>query len=216
MEAVIQKLLEGFKTFQSNYFEKDVHLYTRLKEGQRPKVLVIACSDSRVDPALLTSSDPGDMFVVRNIANLVPPYQPDEQHHGVSAALEYAVNRLGVKHIIIMGHSDCGGINALMARDKLSPKSEFIDPWLDVAEPAKVYVQSILENAPESTQLRACEEASIILSMENLFSFPWIKERVEKRELFIHGWYFHLASGHLYGFDVDDKHFVPIDSMLPE
>ena len=106
----IAKLIAGFRHFQGNYFHGDNELFSQLKNGQQPKTLVISCSDSRVDPSLLTGAEPGDLFVIRNVANLVPPYEPDARYHGVSAALEYAVCQLQVEHIIVLGHSQCGGI----------------------------------------------------------------------------------------------------------
>ena len=211
MEAEIQKLLQGFRDFQDNYFSGDSELFDELRHGQRPKVLVIACSDSRVDPALLTDSDPGDIFVIRNVANLVPPYEPDGQHHGVSAALEYAVLSLEVEHIIVLGHSDCGGINALMKRNPEKPTGEFLDTWLDLAESAKKAVLTTLTNSPESIQYRACEEASLVLALENLTTFPWVRERIASGKLALHAWYFHIASGKLLGFNRETRHFKAFD-----
>lgn len=202
MEEAIQKLLHGFRNFKNFYCVNNPELYDEIKRGQRPKVLIIACSDSRVDPAIITNSDPGDIFVIRNVANLIPPYQPDQQYHGVSAALEYAVGFLEVKHIIILGHSDCGGIRALMERDENVPrKNEFLDQWLDLALPAKLEVNQNLQAASEATRHRACEEASLVLALENLLTFPWIKTKVDSKELAIHGWYFHIKAGQLFEFD---------------
>ena len=182
MEEAIEKMLHGFRSFRDTYFSGDSELFDQLKHGQHPRSLIIACSDSRVDPALITESDPGDLFVIRNVANLVPPYEPDTRHHGVSAALEYAVNGLQVEHIIIIGHSDCGGIHALMERTPEKPAGEFLDAWLDLAEPAK-QAAMVLSNASTHTRHRACEEASLVLGLENLLTFPWIKARVDAGKL---------------------------------
>lgn len=214
MEESIKKLLRGFKCFQQNYFSDNSTLFNQLKNGQHPKVLVIACSDSRVDPALLTNSNPGDLFVIRNVANLVPPYEPDENKHGVSAALEYAVKILEVESIVIIGHSDCGGIKALMNRDKSKVSSEFIDSWLDVAESAKQLVNSKLQNAPEKIRHQACEEASLVLGLDNILTFPWVKSRLEEHKLSVHAWYFNIEKGVLYYFDVIDKQFQPFEKGL--
>ncbi len=213
MEEAIQKLLHGFQEFRSTYFSGDRHLFEELRHGQHPKTLVIACSDSRVDPALLTGCDPGDLFVIRNVANLIPPYEPDTRHHGVSAALEYAVRQLQVTHIIILGHSNCGGIRALMARDPEHPAGEFLDAWLDLAEPAKQAVLTRLESSSESTRHRACEETSLIMMMENLLTFPWLKQRVEAGNLELHAWYFHIASGRLFSFDRADCEFHAVPEV---
>ena len=116
-EGLVHRLAAGFERFQKRWFCQEHNLYAELREGQRPLALVIACSDSRVDPLLLTDSNPGELFVIRNVANLVPPYSPDLRYHGVSAALEYAVRHLHIPHIMVMGHADCGGISSLISDD---------------------------------------------------------------------------------------------------
>jgi carbonic anhydrase len=135
--AGIDKLIAGFRAFRVKYFEQRPALFEGLAGGQRPEVLVIACSDSRVDPAILLNAEPGELFVVRNVAALVPPYQPDEHYHGTSAALEFAVRDLEVGHVVVLGHSSCGGMTAL--RRSLSgdpPPREFIGPWVSITETA--------------------------------------------------------------------------------
>ena len=177
MEESIHKLIEGFRSFHNTWFAGDSELFDKLRHGQHPRACVISCSDSRVDPAILLDTDPGDLFVIRNVANLVPPYEPDTRHHGVSAALEYAVTELGIGHLILLGHSDCGGIKALMRRSAEEPAGQFLDPWLDLAEPAKLAVNASMTESPETTRCRACEEASLILGLENLLTFPWVRDR---------------------------------------
>lgn len=214
MADVIEKLLRGFGSFRSNHFSGTGGLFEQLRHGQHPKVLVIACSDSRVDPALLLNCDPGDIFVIRNVANLIPPYEPGSlsSHHGVSAALEYAVCKLHVEHIIVLGHSDCGGIKALLGRKRADAEEagEFLSLWLDLAEPAREAVERELPDAAEEVRRQACEEASLVLSAENLLTFPWLRERVERGELELHAWYFHLATGVLYGFDRESRSFTKL------
>lgn len=210
MEESIRKIIRGFKAFRKNCFIENPELFQRLNKGQTAKILVIACSDSRVDPAIIMQSDPGDIFVVRNVANLVPPYDPDTHYHGVSAALEYAVRMLEVEHIIVMGHSDCGGIKTLMTSDHERLSSEFIGQWLSIALPAKKEVLEKLGNASPEVQQCACEEASLLLTMENLLSFPWIRERTENGRLKLHAWYFNIGKGHLYGYDSDQEAFMQI------
>lgn len=210
LEEAIQKLLHGFRNFRETYFSGGSELFDKLRHGQHPRVLVIACSDSRVDPALLTACDPGDIFVIRNVANLVPPYEPGTGlHHGVSAALEYAVTVLKVEHIIVLGHSNCGGIRALMARSQTCScdSHEFLDSWLDLAEPARQTVEAALPDATEATRHRACEEMSLVLAMENLMTFPWIAQAVSEHRLSLHAWYFHLGRGRLFGFDQKEHEF---------
>ena len=191
----VNRLIAGYRTFHQKYFVEDTELFQQLKQGQSPKTLVITCSDSRVSPVTLTGASPGEMFVVRNVANLVPPYQPNpDSLHGVSAALEFAVCHLQVEHIIVMGHSGCGGIKAL--REGIgAPEGQdfsFIAPWVRIAENAKCDSQ------------HECEKAAIKVSMQNLESFPWIAERISQGSLAIHGWYFRLDDGKLLALDGDE------------
>lgn len=206
----ITKFIAGFKRFQENYFCVDEKLFTVLRDGQKPRVLVIACSDSRVDPAILTDCAPGDLFVIRNVASLIPPYERDMGHHGVSAALEFAVKGLEVQHIIIMGHGHCGGIQALMRGETGQERFEFVSRWVDIAAPAK---RKVLEDLPEKsaqTQQKACEQASVLLSLENLLTFPWIRERVDAGQILLHGWYFDLEKGELLGYLPQTASFEPL------
>lgn len=196
----IQKFVHGFKSFREAYFHEDNELFDRLKKGQRPKVVLIGCSDSRVDPSMMVRSSPGDLFIVRNVANLVPPCEHDQAYHGVSAALEYAVCHLEVEHIIILGHSCCGGIRSLMEGIPSDKSNEYISKWVSIAERAR---QQVLENLPSASperQAKACEHASILVSLENLLTFPWLKQRVDEEKLELHGWYFDIESGDLFSY----------------
>jgi len=193
----IAQFIAGFKRFRQRYFDPKNERFAALKKGQNPKVLVIGCSDSRVDPALLTGCGPGELFVIRNVANLVPPCEHDVHHHGVSAALEYAVCHLEVEHIIILGHSGCGGIGALMHGIDNGRPAEFIGPWVKIAERARERVLKELPEKDAAMQSRACEQAAILVSLENLLTFPWISERVEAGNLLLHGWYFDIDAGQL-------------------
>ena len=208
----IAKLIAGFRRFQGNYFRGDNKLFSQLKGGQQPKTLVIGCSDSRVDPSLLTGADPGDLFVIRNVANLVPPYEPDAGYHGVSAALEYAVCQLRVEHIIVLGHSQCGGIAGLMNCSCDPPLGEFIGKWVSLAEPAKLRVCEELQGKSEQLQTRACEQAAIMLSLDNLLTFPWLMKRVEDQALFLHGWYFDIQRGELLSYSPEVAGYVALVS----
>lgn len=209
MSATIKKMKSGFRKFRRIYFKESPELFEHLKTAQKPQTLVIACSDSRVDPAILMQVEPGDIFVIRNVANLVPPYEPDSAYHGVSAAIEYAVCTLQVKHIVILGHSNCGGIAALM-NDDCGCESEFLNHWLELAYPAKenVMKNSLLSSREE--QVSACEKSSIILSVEHLMTFPWIAERVRDGLLDIQPWYFDIKDGTLYEGNISDGTFTPV------
>ncbi len=196
----MQKFIHGFRSFQEDYFSEDRELFNRLKQGQRPRVVLIGCSDSRVDPSMMVRSEPGELFIVRNVANLVPPCEHDHSYHGVSAALEYAVCHLEVEHIIVLGHSCCGGIRSLMEGIPAEKNGEYISKWVSIAERAKQQVLAAFAEAPPEQQAKACEHASILVSLENLLTFPWIRERVEADTLDLHGWYFDIESGNLYSY----------------
>lgn len=198
--ASTEKLLDGFKRFQTQYFGDDSRLYDSMKTGQPAKTLMVACCDSRVDPAILTDCDPGDLFTIRNVANLVPPCEHDGSHHGTSAALEFAVNHLEVENIIIMGHASCGGIKALWEDDG-NEQSQFIHPWVSIAKPAKRWVQDKLSTEPPEVQIKACEQRAILESLANLMTFNCIRQRVEEGDLSLHGWYFDISAGELLCFN---------------
>jgi carbonic anhydrase len=208
----IAGLLEGYRRFRAGFFQKNKELFRDLAtEGQAPRVMVIACSDSRVDPALIMSASPGDLFMVRNVANLVPPYQPDGSYHGTSAALEFAVRFLAVEEIIVLGHSKCGGVNALMQDTPVAEGGpEFIDPWMAIARKARDIAASDLAAASEDERLRALEQAAIVVSLENLHTFPWIDSAAKKGCLRLHGWHFDIEPGTLYRFEPRSGRFEPL------
>jgi len=206
----INDLIAGFRRFQTRYFHDDGTLFGQLRHGQQPRTLLIGCSDSRVDPALVTDAAPGDLFVVRNVANLVPPYEPDGGFHGVSSAIEYAVRALQVEHIIVLGHAHCGGIRGLVAMGEGESVGEFIDPWVRLAEPARRNVEERLLNASPEKKAKACELEAILLSLGNLLTFPWLSERVEAGTLALHGWYFDLEAGELLRYSPEQGVFVKL------
>ncbi len=203
----INKFIAGFKRFQSDWLGPDASLFDSLRKGQSPSTMVIGCSDSRVDPLFLTNGFPGDLFVVRNVANLVPPCEPDAGRHGVSAALEYAVCHLEVENIVVMGHSQCGGIKGLMEGFCGCGDHSFIGNWVEIAQKAKERVLTELPGKPAEMQASACERAAILLSLENLMTFPWLRERVERGDLTLHGWYFELQAGTLSGYSPSSRKF---------
>lgn len=210
---LVFRLASGFRRFQHRWYHPEEPLFQKLRDGQTPLALVIACCDSRVDPVLLTDCRPGDLFVVRNVANLVPPYAPDGGRHGVSAALEYAVKHLKVQDVIIMGHACCGGIQALVSGEDDSG-DEFIGPWVDVARHALEKVDAAMPGADRAERARACELWNVRLSLDNLLTFPWVKEAVDEGRLCLHGWYFDLQSGELLEYDAKDRVFHPLVGRL--
>lgn len=195
--ADVSKFLAGIANFQQQHFGDNPERANDLMAGQKPQALLIGCCDSRVDPALLTDSSPGDLFILRNIANLVPPYCKSTEYHGVSSSIEYAVLFLNVTDIIILGHSGCGGIAALMESAKGEKAGEFIGNWVNIAASARDKVIAELTNEPPEKQARACEKEAILVSLKNLMSFPFVKERVARGQLSLHGWYYNMGTGQL-------------------
>jgi carbonic anhydrase len=207
---MIERLIEGFRNFRQTYYAENRALFDALAQGgQSPRAMVISCCDSRVDPALIFGAEPGDMFVLRNVANLVPPYSPDAGYHGTSAALEFAVRSLKVEHIVVMGHARCGGVRALLD-PHAGDSTDFLGSWMDIAHTAR---DAALAHAGESSAedlQRACEHATISVSLANLMTFPWIKAAVEAGTLSLHGWYFDIESGQLSWLDDADGSFHPV------
>jgi carbonic anhydrase len=209
----IAKLTEGYKKFRDDGFEDKRAAYEALvDEGQNPKVALIACSDSRVDPATVLQTDAGDLFVIRNVANLVPPHERDGKFHGTSAALEYAVQHLEVGHIIIFGHAHCGGIRSMFS--ELSEEGEgnhFVLPWMSLVRSAFLRVQGTMPGATEDEKARICEQSAVLVSLENLMTFPFIRERVNDGRLHLHGWYIDIRSCSLHIYDPIQQRFEPVD-----
>lgn len=213
MPASIADLLDGFRRFRAHWFEAHPELYARLAQGQSPHTMVMACCDSRVDPNLLTDCRPGEIFAVRNVANLVPPCVSDGRTHGTSAALEFAVRALRVRHVVVLGHSQCGGIRALVEGG--GADFDFVQPWMDIARSACRLVLERMADAPAEERLRACERAAIAQSLANLRTFPWVREAVDRGELQLHGWHFDLEKGELWGYDPVSGRFAPLHPAGP-
>ncbi len=210
--ASTQKLIAGFKRFQQQYFGDDRQLYDSMISGQPAKTMMVACCDSRVDPAILTDCDPGDLFIVRNVANLVPPSELDGHHHGTSAALEFATIDLEVENIIIMGHANCGGIKALWNDAETGQaQSEFIHHWVSIAKPAKDWVINKISSSSVEEKIKACEQRAILESLANLMTFSCVREKVELGTLSIHGWYFDIPTGELLYFNPQTGAFEPVN-----
>jgi carbonic anhydrase len=210
MSPFPRHLLEGYRTFTSQRLPTEQSRYRELSEiGQAPEVMVIGCCDSRVSPEVIFDAGPGELFVMRNIANLVPVYQPDANAHGVSAALEYAVSVLRIKHIVVLGHAQCGGIRAFI--DKIEPLSpgDFIGKWMSMfIKPGETVSQRDHETMAEFTV--RIEKAAVFRSLENLLTFPFVRTAVERGELSLHGAYFGVAEGSLFVLDQATKEFYTV------
>jgi carbonic anhydrase len=187
----MKDLIKGYRRFRDGTWRNQRARFEELSErGQNPRALVIACSDSRTDPQMVFDAAPGELFVIRNIANLVPPYGPDDQPHGVSAAIEFAVRTLRVRDIVIMGHAMCGGIKALL--EGTPPESpDFVGQWVRIAAPARERAMGV----PSERRHDFCEHESVRLSLDNLMTFPWIASAVVNGELRLHGCFFGIRSG---------------------
>jgi carbonic anhydrase len=191
-------LLAGHARFQSGYYQQHKHLFESLsRDGQAPGAMVIACSDSRVSPEVIFDTAPGEIFVVRNVSNLVPPYAPDDSNHGTSAALEFAVTALNVRTIVVVGHSQCGGIRALVTGPE-GDHGDFIESWISIAQRAKQRVCDSPDSPADfATRCALCERESIRVSLTNLMTFPWIASRVAAGSLTLAGMHFNVQTGEI-------------------
>jgi len=195
---VTQRLIDGFRDFRSRYYQEDPALFQELvQNGQNPRIMMVACADSRITPSLVFNPNPGELFVVRNVANLVPPAELDGHLHGTSAAVDFAVEQLKVEHIIINGHSHCGGIKSLLD----GAEGRYMQPWVEIAKDARTNVLAQYAGASPEQQAKALEQAAILISMENLLSFDSVRRRVIRGDLQLHGWYFDLDEGHLLRYE---------------
>jgi carbonic anhydrase len=197
-------LLSGYRRFRRDRWPERRRQFEILADtGQQPRALVVSCADSRVDPAMIFDAGPGELFIVRNVANLVPPFAPDGAHHGTSAAVEFAIRNLQVPQILVMGHGLCGGVRALLDNTPAAA-SDFIAPWIGLAKIAKARA---LARTDMPDQQLCCEQETIRLSMENLATFPWIASRLAAGTLRLSGAHFDIRSGELSVLG-DDGHFA--------
>jgi len=189
---VIERLIGNFKSFRKIYFDEQPDFFRDLVEnGQHPEAMVIACSDSRINASIFGKAKPGELFIVRNVANLVPPYEPDGKRHGTSAAVEFAVRDLKVRHIVVLGHSHCGGIKFLCDGEQGDEKREFLEGWMST-------VASALDDTLSGeSRYRHVEREAVKVSLLNLMTFPWVAARVAAGDLELHGWLFDLVAGRL-------------------
>ena len=205
-----QRLIDGYNAFAAGRLQREQARYHELAEaGQSPEVMVIGCCDSRVSPEVIFDARPGELFVVRNVANIIPPYSPDGQAHGVSAALEFGVAALKVKHIVVLGHAHCGGVKAFAQdAEPLSP-GDFIGKWMKLMSPAAEKVGPRGDQSA-SDYLTKLEQANIVNSLDNLMTFPRLRKQIERGEIGLHGAYFGVATGDLSVMDKDTGEFKPV------
>lgn len=215
-DAALARLVQGFERFRTTYFESDPAVFDELaRDGQHPQVMVVGCCDSRVSPQLITDAAPGDLFVIRNVAALVPPYVPDGRPAGVSSALEFGVKGLEVGHIVVLGHAMCGGVRSLMEYGDADPRFEFLGRWVGLLAEAREEVMRLATEAEPALRARHAEQASVLVSLRNLMTYPWIAERVAADRLALHGWYFDFTRGVLLAAETPHGPFRQIDPTQP-
>ena len=206
----INKLIKGYQKFYYDYENDEDHVLKKLKGAQTPSTLIVACSDSRVDPAIITNANYGDIFVVRNVANIIPKFEDEHNtHHGTSAAIEYAVKHLNVDNLIVMGHSNCGGIKALIDTDFTTAADSFIKDWIEIIAEVKTCIPTDLDY--EETRC-CCEKKGIKQSLNNALTFDFIKERHDTGKLNVLGWYFDIKSGKMHQYDKGKDIFIDLST----
>lgn len=217
----LDQLLHGYQAFIEKGFASNADRYRQLEAlGQSPSVMIIACADSRVDPATIFNAGPGELFIIRNVANVVPRYAPDGRAHGVSAALEFAVKVLKISDVVVLGHAQCGGVKALlMDNDDVDGIGEFVAPWMASSHEILDRVMTHSAGHDVETILGQMEEENIRLGLANLMTFPWIAGPVTEGRVRLHGMHFGIAEGRLARLDPESDAFVTVDraggSVLP-
>lgn len=206
-------LVQRYYGWKATEYAENAGWYRKLAdEGQRPRAMIVTCCDSRVHAASMFGADHGEFFIHRNIANLIPPFEPNGDHHGTSAAIEYAVTALKVSHLIVLGHSLCGGVQGCIdmcngKAPELEKPNSFVGRWMDILRPGYDLVK---DEADPKAQARALEQRSVIISLENLMSFPFVEERVEDGELSLHGLWTGIAEGDLEQYNPSTGRFDPV------
>jgi len=209
----LEEYAQGNKLFKSYFKKNKESLLELVKSGQSPKALFIGCSDSRVIPDLMVQSAPGDLFVIRNVGNFVPPYKPDEDFHATASGIEYAVSILKVQDIIICGHTHCGAC-ACLYEDLDDKTLVHTIKWLELGESAKTSaILSLGADAPKEDLLRLTEKLSVIKQIENILSYPNVKKRFEDGDLHIHGWYYDIETGNIDYYNADKYEFLPLKDL---
>jgi carbonic anhydrase len=204
----MDRLIEGYREFRRKRWPEERAHYAELSKGQRPEFLVIACSDSRADPATIFSARPGELFVIRNVAAIVPPYEPEEAtHHGTSATLAFAVLQLPLRGIVVVGHAQCGGIAAALD-NRIAENVPFLSAWIDLLEPALAHSAHLADREARHV---AMERDAVRLSLERLMTFPFVAERVRAGSLSLHGARFGIADGRLEVLDERTGEFAPVE-----
>ena len=209
----MQKLVDGLHKFQSEVFHSHQELFTALSKGQEPETLFITCSDSRILPNLITQTKPGDLFILRNAGNIIPTYGPSSGHGGEAGTIEFAVAGLGVRHIVVCGHTFCGAGKGLLDPKSLD-KMPAVKAWLEHAEATKRVMAENYSHLTGSELLTAAIEENVLMQLENLRTHPAVRSRMGRGELALYGWVYKMESGEVYQFDAATNQFAPITVKL--
>lgn len=207
----IQRIIKGLTEFQTNYFSTHQEFFQQLSQKQSPEVLFITCSDSRIDPNLLTQTRPGELFVIRNIGNMIPPHGTLNSSEG--AGIEYAVSALNIKHIIVCGHSHCGSMNALLQLNKLNEDMPLVYDWLKHhGEPIRRLLKENHSDRDEAELLRIAIEENVLTQIENLKTYPVIHSKIRSGRISLHGWVYGIETGTIHGYDSQSDRFEVLNS----
>ncbi len=211
----MDRLYKGIHKFQELYFKKEDEFFQRLSKEQKPDVLFITCSDSRIDPNLVTQSKPGELFIVRNVGNIVPPYDAIKDKNSVAASIEFAVLGLKVTDIIVCGHSNCGAMQMLYEDEQKMRHLPHVFEWLQLAAPTRDFILKNYSNSSEEIRQRVTEEENILFQLHNIQTYPFVKQALKEKTLYLHGWYYNIGTGSIYSYNPSEDVFEIIseDSM---
>lgn len=206
----MDRLYKGIWNFQISYFREEADFFRRLSTGQSPEVLFITCSDSRVDPNLVTQSKPGELFIVRNVGNIIPPYDAVKDKNSVAAAIEFAVLQLKVSDIIVCGHSNCGAMRALLAGGHENRDMPHFRAWLHLADSVREIILRHYADATDDIRQRVSEEENVLLQLHNIQTYPFVKKALDEGTLRLHGWYYNIGTGSIYSYNSSEDVFETI------
>lgn len=210
----MDKLIKGLRQFQSNYFNEHHELFEHLAHGQKPRALFISCSDSRVNPNLITNAEPGDLFVIRNAGNMIPPF--GATNGGEGAAVEYAVQALGIENVIVCGHSHCGAMKGLLTREKLETEMPLVYDWLKHAEATRRLVKENYAHMSGEELLNITIAENVLTQIENLRTYPVIHSKIRQGKLSLHAWVFDIETGEIFAYDaIKHEYVAPSSPLVP-
>jgi carbonic anhydrase len=203
----MKRLIQGLHQFQTNYFTEHRDLFELLSQGQHPRVLFITCSDSRIDPNLMTQAEPGEMFIIRNAGNIIPPY--NATNGGEGAAVEYAIHALGIEEVIVCGHSHCGAMKGLLQIGKLAEEMPAVYEWLKHAEATRRTVKEHYQDYEGEELLNVTTKENVLTQLENLRTYPVIYSRLKSGQLKLHGWFYEIETGEVLEYNAALQKYVP-------